>query len=285
MRRLVPVFAALGLLHLGCAGPAARAPALHRPPLPMPADLAPGVARAEKVGRVIYLLDKAAATGTDVLVERLGSLDEKGLGGYLPVLSTQSTRAPPLAVAVLFYSRDAEPRLLYRVDVLEGAAPRFEAFSPPSPLPAETLASIRARRAAIDAAGPFQQPINPLLLRAEPFGGVGTLVYLLAGTKRPNLAVLGKHFRVPVDEHGQVGEVFALSKGVIEIDLAPQGSKILAAMVVSHLVTDAPVETHVFASLLYKKTLMVVTRRGMFQVEDGQITLIDEGMKLQAGSP
>lgn len=251
----------------------------------MPADLAPGIAQAEQVGRVIYLLDKAAAIGTDVLLDRLGSLDGRGLGGYLPVLSAQSTPAHPLAVAVLFYSKDAEPRLLYQVDVLEGAPPKFEAFSPPTPLPAEALAAIRARRAAIDAAGPFQQPINPLLFRAEPFGRKGTTVYLLAGTKRPNLAVLGKHFRVLVDEHGQVEEVFALSKGVIEFDLAPQGTMVPAAMFVSHLVTDAPLETHVFASLLYKKTLMVLTRRGMFQVEDGQITLIDDGMKLQAGSP
>lgn len=42
---------------------------------------------------------------------------------------------------------------------------------------------------------PPRQPINPVLLPGEINDEKGVLVYLLAGTKQPNVAVFGQHFR------------------------------------------------------------------------------------------
>ena len=51
----------------------------------------------------------------------------------------------------------------------------------------------------------------------------------------------------------------------------------MRATVVSHVVTDYPLETHVFVSLLHKNApIYVATRRGTWLVIGDKITLVDD---------
>ena len=67
---------------------AAAASSKQAPPpkaLPIPPDLAPQIQLSIDLGRELYFQDKASAIGTDALLEKLGSLEGKGLAGYLTV--------------------------------------------------------------------------------------------------------------------------------------------------------------------------------------------------------
>jgi hypothetical protein len=50
----------------------------------------------------------------------------------------------------------------------------------------------------------------------------------------------------------------------------------VVAFVVSHVVGDFPLETHVFASLLYKKMIFVASRRGVWCVDGERVSFLGE---------
>lgn len=111
---------------------------------------------------------------------------------------------------------------------------------------------------------------------AEAIGESGILVEVIAGTTRPNTAVVGRHYRVVVSDDGtRVTKVFPLSKSILELPTnnCPDPTK-CTALVVSHLVTDAPVETHVLVSLLNQVDLYVTTSRGWWRVSGAKVEFL-----------
>src|SRR5262249_35082877 len=143
---------------------------------------------------------------------------------------------------------------------------------------AEVSRMAHARAAAVATLKHPVQPINPVVLTGEVMGERGFLVYLLAGTKRPDVAVLGRHYRILVDEDGKtVRKVEPLSNAVIEIPQAPHSKDEQAVgLMVTHVVTDWPLETHGFASMLYKVALFVTTSRGTWVVTGDRIALVSD---------
>ena len=230
--------------------------------------------RALSVGRAIYLQDVMSAWGTDVLREHVPGLD--GVGGYLTLQEGNDDGTPKGTWLVQFFSREPTARVLYRIRLWKDRSqpPGFEKVNPPVPLTAAEQVIVSARQAAIKAIPPPRQPINPVVLPAQILGQKGALVYLLAGTNRPGIFVLGQHHRVLVGEDGHVQKVEPLSKSIIEIPGPPPGTK-TAGLVLSHLVSDYPLETHVFAALLYRQELYIVTRTGRWRVTGKEIALID----------
>jgi hypothetical protein len=277
----------LATLSAGCA--TASAP----PVAPLPAAAAPHVEvstespadkyrveleRASHLGRVLYLHDKVSSIATDAYLDHVASGGGVPVGGYLSLWEADAHGKPAMAFTVLFFTRDAEPRIAYRVHVpIEaGGSPVVEDVSPPAPPSPEIATLIRARQTAIAMLRNPTQPINPVVLPAREIGEDGFLVYLLAGTKRPGVAVLGLHHRVLVSPDGETVLRFeALSKGPNEVLLAspglPPGAK-LVELVTSNIVTNYPLETHVFASLLYKLPLSLVTPVGIWRVDGQHIT-------------
>ena len=205
--------------------------------------------------------DKASWIGTDALLEKVGIDDRKALGGYVSIRDGDSDGRPKPSWSVLFFSKESPPRLLYEVSVpMEtGKTPSVKVVNPPKPLEGDLALLVKARQAAIDAAGPYAQPINPAVLPAAHMNTSGVLVYLLAGTKKDNTVVFGKHFRVRVSNDGAVRNVMPLSKSILELPTSQGGGK-TEALIVSHLVTEYPLETHVFASLSARLTVYVATR-------------------------
>lgn len=247
--------------------------------LPIPPDLAPRMAESIEYGFAIYLQDKASAIGTDALVEKLGSPDGHGLGGYVTIREGDLPARQLPSWQVVFFTRAEAPAIKYVVHVpMEPGNPAFEERTPPERIPEPMLNLIRGRQAAIAAAAPFAQPINPVVMPAGVLGHApgDILVELLAGTTEPGTVVLGKHFRVIVSADGRrVQSVMPLSKSAMVLKTRDADGQKVVAMYATHLVTDYPLETHVFASLAAKLPLYLRTSRGTWLVDGDRITLID----------
>jgi len=113
--------------------------------------------------------------------------------------------------------------------------------------------------------------MNPVVLPAGVIGEEGVLVELLAGTEKADTVVLGKHYRVIVTSDGRrVKRIMPLSRGILE--LAKDTSAV--ALTVSHIVTDYPLETHVFSSMLNHVPIYVGTERGVWLVKGDSISLL-----------
>jgi len=178
---------------------------------------------------------------------------------------------------VWFFTNDDPVKIAYRIRVFirPGRQSEFEAFNPPQPTPSGLALLIKARQAAIKAVPDIVQPLNPELFPGEIDNEHGILVYLLAGTTQSNVVVFGRHYRVLVGEDGStIKYVRPLSKSVFEMPTVLPSGKKPDALFVTHLVTEWPLETHVFASLLHKLPIYVATSRGNWRVDADKITFL-----------
>jgi hypothetical protein len=256
----------------------------------MPPEAQPHLARAIGIGRLLHAYDQVAAEGTDVMQANADATDRATVGGYLVVHS--DTRW-----SVLFFTKGDDPRICARITVEPGKPSVFQRVRPTEPASAAERNAIRARQAALTAVPEVLQPLNPVVLTnadgvevqqlATDLGSGAlaegkSVIYLLAGTSRPGVAVLGRHYRALARPDGTIEKIEAMSKAPIEISEAdlPPGARTVA-MVVSHVLGDWPTEAHVFASLLYRQPVHVITRRGHFRVAGDRI----ERLPLPVGAP
>jgi hypothetical protein len=258
---------------------------------PIPADLRTAVERASRAGRIIFDHDQAGSIGTGVLLENIEPQEyERRLGGFLALPDVDPAGAPQPSFTVFFVGPGDDPRVVYRVRVpaKAGARSTFERVAPPAPLAEIARRMIRARQTAIARMPPATQPMNPVVVPAHAVTGEdGILVYFLAGTKQPKVAVFGRHYRVLVSADGRTVKRFEpLSKGALELPLStPRPGTETAYLTVTHDVTDTPLETHVFASLLHRVPVYVVTRRGTWRVDGAQITFLGGPALTRDGRP
>jgi hypothetical protein len=160
--------------------------------------------------------------------------------------------------------------------VAANTKPVVQSFSPPQDSSPAFAAFVHARTLAIESAELSGQPLNPVLVPGQAIGENGVLVYLLAGTTKPDVAVLGRHTRVLVSEDGmRVIAVTPLTRGVIEAETRTASGP-TAALVISHITTDYPVETHVFTSLISELPIYVSTERGMWRVNGDAIAFLGD---------
>jgi len=253
-----------------------------RASLSVPKDLHADVELATAVGRQLYVLDKVAAIGTDVVLTKVPDLGSRGLGGYIQLREADEDGHPKDSFLVFFFTAETPPRIAYRIRIKPEAEPEFEAFDPPASAPGSFTAFARARQVAINSLPPTDQPINPIVMPGATRGEKGVLVYLLAGTKRPNVAVFGRHFRALIPDGGTTPTyLLPLSNSILEIPTKGPNGETPVALTVTHLVTDFPLETHVFNSLLLHLPIYVGTRRGVWLVDGDKVALVDE--KVPAG--
>jgi len=272
------VLAAAVLIGCGTA-PAGKStsPATARGDLPIPPDLRARVETSAAIGAQLYVLDKVSALATDELASRVPDFRDQNLGGYLPMREGTEDGRPLDSYLVYFFTREEPPRVAYQIRVRPNAKPELEAFAPPQPATDSFVAFVRARQGAIAAVPPGHQPINPVLIPGSANGEKGILVYLLAGTTTPNVAVFGKHYRVLMPEAGGVPRyVMPLSKSALELPVRPPSGGKPKALMVTHLLTDWPLETHVFVSLLWHLPVYVATARGIWRVDGDKIALVDD---------
>ena len=179
----------LALIVSLCLAPAAssqEAPDLKS--LPIPPDLKSQVQLSIDLGRELYWQDKASAIGTDALMEKLGTLEGKGLIGYITVREGNDVGKPLPSFLVLFFTGGDFPKISYRIRVpmVQGQKPQVEALPVAEEPNAGILNLFRARQTALKALQPFHQPINPVVLpkTAEAVGQIFLWNCLPARTNR-----------------------------------------------------------------------------------------------------
>jgi len=245
--------------------------------MPIPADLRDEIRHAEDIGRQLYVLDKVAAIATDVLVARVPNFRDDKLAGYIPSREGTEDGRPKDSYAVLFFTTDDPPRIAYEVRVIPNAPPEFKANTPPKPATESFVLLARARAAAIAALPPIHQPMNPVIVPGAARDEKGILVYMIAGTTTSNVAVFGQHFRVLVPDDGKAPRyVMPLSKTAVELPTKGPKGQTLEALMITQIVTDWPLETHVLVSLQTKLPVYVGTRRGIWRVNGDKIVLISD---------
>jgi len=256
--------AAVLLLCAGCAP--THAVIATDVPQAIPAELADAVKRSQLLGQALFQQDLISARGTDVMLEAKLLPSEEQLRGWLTVPTEEG------GWRVLWISQTEQGLgLAYEVTFPPGSAreSNLERFQPPKPLTAEVEAMFRAREASVRKLTGFcGTGVNPVILPAALVGKEGWLVYLLGSSNRQGDVVLAGHrlFRVSPDGT-EVEAELPLSRTCLVRAMEESGGKV-AGMMVSHNVTDYPLETHVFTALLYGMELYVATERGLWKVDE-----------------
>ena len=96
----------------------------------------------------------------------------------------------------------------------------------------------------------------------------------MAATTDPKIVQVGGHVKVTVAKSdAEVIDVMPLSNTCLAIDMTeglPEGAT-LAALTVSHLVTELPISIHPYINLLHDIPLVVSTKKGPWRVASGKI--------------
>lgn len=218
-------------------------------------------------GERLYLYDRAAWLASDVLLADLHTAAEdpdfpapspERLAGYLPLRDGEQWR-------VIFYSQDPHPVTLYEVRVwLPEERTERVPVDGRTPVSDEELRMIRARETAVHATAPHTQKLNPVVIAGKEFGSAGWIVYLLAATTKPNLAVLGMHYRVDISEDGALRTIEPLSDDVLELPTQHHGKPYSLSF--QYKRATIPNEVHVMTSLVHKRTLAIKTDTGVWVV-------------------
>lgn len=242
------------------------------PETPIPERLRSEVARAEILGHAIYTNDMLAAWGTDALVAaKLPNADQ--CRGWI-------TRHSKDGWEVHFMGKDHGKSVeLWTVNFAEFApkAARFHAWAKPKPLDAELAAMYLAQQTAV-ASQQFVRRTNrynPVVLPGTLINQPGWLVYLLAATTDENAIVVGGHYCMHVSADGKtLIETRPLSRSFLVLEKT--ADSVVACM--SHIISETPIETHVFVSLLHRPLRLFViipmspSTASTWSVKEGKIT-------------
>jgi hypothetical protein len=245
------------------------AAAVIKQPLPLPPGTEITVQRAEEIGRVIFEQDDISARASDALFRENIAQNEKRVRGWI-TLRTEDRW-------LVRYIGDAEGQdaAYYDVTFQTGglSAGALTRLHPPEPLAAEQLAMFRARQTALRAMSlRCSDRYNPVVLPGKVADAEGWVVYLLAATPTPGEVMIGGHSRIEVSpDGGEVKRVIPLSRTCWRMPKMAQGNHKPVGLMTTHVVSDTPVETHVYLSLLHRISIFVSTSIGVWNVENGKI--------------
>lgn len=230
----------------------------------------------ERLGRAIYDHDIAAWRATDSFMQsvRAGQIpdaERAKIKGWIVV-------GPAGGLVVKFIGEGPEGLYPVYVAAVYTDEQRARTTPPPSkgPLTEEERARFRARQIAIaQITQRCSERYNTVVLPNEQEEGY--LVYLLAGTAKPRLMMVGGHYRVTVSADGnRVIRTEPLSRSCLTVEVKPPpGSTELAGIMVSHIVSLAPIETHVFLNYLHRVDIHVTTDdAALWRVSKGKVELL-----------
>ena len=239
-------------------------------PAPVPIEeWAP--AKVSTLGREIYIQDIAAWVATDALLAALTDADKATIRGWV-VLGDGPTRT------VRFLKVDGDGVTPgWDIVVTNGQA------APPAPaaetaMTGETLARYQARQTAISNVGTLRCGQYNSVVAHDPDSD-GWLVWLLASSPAQGVMPVGGHYRFHISADGQTMiRRDQLSNSCLNMAAnappGPNGEP--AAVVVTQIVSQGPVETHVFLSLQFRTPIYVATGAdSLFAVEGDRIRKVD----------
>jgi hypothetical protein len=228
-------------------------------------------ATIEKLGVAMFEQDVRAATATDLLFEKQIDPSKEGLRGWIVEGDAKS-------MLIRFVrERDGALEAFYDVS-FEGRKKPVIAEPKNRKLSADQLAQFKGRSLALKhIARPASRSYNTVVL-PDPDGD-GFLVYALAATNEPNAVMVGGHYRFTVSKDGErLEQSDELFKSFMVLSTKPPdlpAGSTLAALTMTTLVSDLPLETHVYLSLLHKMPFAVVAANGsMWNVEAGKVQAV-----------
>ncbi len=236
-------------------------------PAPTPVE-AWSLERIVSIGREIHRHDIAAWVATDALFEQTGGVPPD-LGGW--IVTPQDD-----GLVVRFIRIEGENfRPGWDILVLNGEAGSVvtatdTAFSD------EEQAQFQARQTAIANIGSLRcsNRMNTVVLK-DP-DSEGWLVWLLAATTENNVIPVGGHYRFRISADGRTMLMRdQLSNSCLTLSTQPEDGGSPVGLVMTQIVSDTPVETHVFLSLLHGMTLYVATAGDLYRVAGDRITVQD----------
>ncbi len=119
-------------------------------------------------------------------------------------------------------------------------------------------------------------PMNSAVIPSP--NGQGHYLYVMSATKKPNLAVVGRHFRFRLSKDGRtISNKTSFTNGCLGLPTrAPNGGKSVG-LISSHLKTPYPQEHHVFLSLAHDMPFFVMTSSSgqVWKVEGTSIAPVD----------
>ncbi len=224
--------------------------------------------KAEAIGKELYLRDNLAAIATDLMLAQGLDLSEYPLRGWVTELKGKTS------VVTFVGDYDGEYRGVFEVRKKGKKPPVFLKILEQE-LTAYQLAAFTARMTATAAIEePCSDRYNMAVLKDRK--GDGFLAYALAATTDPDAVVAGGHYRVKVSADGkEILRVEKLSASCLVLDKSPddmpEGAS-LAALSMSHIVSERPLEIHVFLNYLHRITLYVMTKdESIWKIEDGRL--------------
>lgn len=254
--------------------PAAYAPIVYaqeRAPDPVPIEEW-STDKVSAMGAAIYRQDVAAWVSTDALIAHLaGAPPPVGLQGWIVVKDGDDQR-------VRYIRRDEAGVLRSAFDVVvrEGRAGAVQVVD--ELLTDTEQARFRARQTAIDNIGRLRcsQQLNTVVL--DDPDSDGWLVWLLTTTSDANIIPFGGHYRFRISADGQTvlhRDMLSNSCMALPRHQAGQNGE-PAALMVTQIVSQGPVETHVFLSLQNRIPIYVAAgEEGLFEVEGTEVRKIE----------
>lgn len=240
---------------------------------PEPAIRSFDLATIEKLGREIYEQDQLALKATGVLAAKYAQVELRKAG--LQRWITGRAGADPLVRFIRV--GDKGPEALYDVRFPAGGEP---VLSTPADrtLTSEEAAQYEARELALKTAANKCSPIYNTVALKDPAGD-GWLVWALAATTDPDPIIVGGHIRFTISADGKTVQARDdLSKGCntfSKSEVWASGGRVVG-LFLSHIVSLAPVETHLFTSLTYKIVMYIGTLDGVaWKLGAGHIAIVD----------
>lgn len=236
------------------------------------------VATLSRLGREIYQHDQLAWVATDVLMAGVKKEDlvAEKVGGWVVDVSL-----PAKPLVRFLRQHDGRVEAAYDVYFARGEKPKLSVPSSrelTEGQKAGAAASAAAQRALFDGTHPWCGG-NPNTVVLDDPDGSGYLVYFLRAKPSQSAIPVGGHYRISVSGDGltveQIDQLFASCLTLDSKDL-PKDAK-PEALIMSHIVSATPLETHVFLSLQEKTPFYVTTGADQaWYVSGGEITPPDK---------
>ncbi|WP_226666884.1 hypothetical protein [Microbulbifer aggregans] len=230
-----------------------------------------GLRTVEKLGRIIYEKDVHAANATDLLLGSINPADYPNFVGWV-------TYPNESGYTVSFYSRDADSYSVIS-DVVYGLSSEPELIiNPDRSISYQEKSMIDARIRALQVGkSDCSDRFNSVVLEGENPNQWD--VYILAATTDPNAVMVGGNAKVSISKDtGEIVSSTPLSKSCLVLnkkpDDMPEGAS-LAMLTMTHIVSDYPVAIHPYLNLMHEIPFAVMTKRGLWIVENGKIELND----------
>ncbi len=214
----------------------------------------------ERVGREIHRRQQMYLRGVEALSPKIGRRKATSAVWILNEVGANSR--------VAFAREDRSVGMAWVADVeLQDDASATVTTKPSrllTPEESDVLAAIKvAREAGRSGCSKVYDAV------VVPIEGGDMDVFVLATSKKKHQVVLGGHARVRVSSNGAaVREIERYSKSCMVMDV---GNPEVVSLMTSHIVSDLPAPTHVFASLTQRRPIYIATRSHLWIVERGEV--------------